>query len=451
MSFAESSLLLSYLVRAFVPINPFYTNVLVELKEFTNWEVSNLITPFFFHASFLTILVSKPLLRILGMVHTSMFVSVLQLINMVLFTNLPKKNVLFARFIYALSGFVTTLELIFKAYLGESQSTDATADRRQAKMAFQKAIATSLGSMVGQDIVQRTGHYGINIHISIFTQAVSLGMGIYTKLTKASRPGRDIPESALISSLFSMNRVTFAAFCAGAISSSTFLFVKFFSHSIFRDRGSAETVEVVAKSEPTPLKSFLRLLRRILMAPITIISVVSTLIVRLIFPQYWKRGNAQKKYLNGNVDAVLNILCTLAIYLVTECLHDDHKEGLYISCFLFMTLFLMLMAKAKNRIMLSVLYIATSTFARAVGTLTKWVLGKRNASNTLDTSIIISCYMSEYVLHMVINEACKYKKVDSITKAKVYAYIALGVFMMIFSIYFLEWQEVGASMFTSSI
>ena len=44
--------LIPLLIRSFFPLNPFFVNYLADSKEFTNYEMSNLILPFYLYSSF---------------------------------------------------------------------------------------------------------------------------------------------------------------------------------------------------------------------------------------------------------------------------------------------------------------------------------------------------------------------------------------------------------------
>ncbi|ELA41075.1 uncharacterized protein VICG_01868 [Vittaforma corneae ATCC 50505] len=489
-----TKVLIPFLIRTFIPITPFYTNFLVEIKEFTNLEVSNVIAPFYFFSSFLAVFFCKSILHSLGLIYSSVLITAIYFLNMTFFLNLRKRSFIPACLVYFISGFISTFDVVYKFYIGEINEKEKSVDAQYSYIALLKAIAGSISSVVGQEIVNRTGHYEINIHISIFTQFVSLTMSVYNAMNeKAVPPFVDVDMKE---AFFSMDKIIFCAFCAGSICDCFSLFTKLFVNNIFRDKNSEEKARKESNStnsntnlngggvegtgnnknisniangsiEPSEsqdtatsnikqpessiktsigtssgivnskrskktefAKAFINKLQNILYTPVTLLSVLLISLITFIFPKYKQEGTAQKRYLNGNADAISNVLCYELTYLISKYGPKEHKEFTYISFLLLSSVSLLLMTRTKHKIMLYFMYLCTGVFSKSCTSITKRFLKKDRKDNNL----IISCYMSESICHIIIDVFCRLYKVNSVSKARIYGFIGLAIFLGIMAV-----------------
>lgn len=425
MSSSHKSLLTPVLIRSFLPISPFYTNFLVETKHFTNLEVSNSIAPVYFTSSFFTIFFCKPVLYSLGLCNSSVLVASIYFFNMILFLNVRKRSFFMAKAVYLFSGFVSTFDVILRFYIGETNTRVAHSDAKYSTIGLYRAVLSSLSSIVGQQIVNKTGHYEIAIHISIFTQFLSLILSSYdAAYTSTKKFG--FADVNMFSSVLNMNSVMFCAFFAGSISDCFNLFTKLFIHNIFRDSNKVDQpVDDIPKKEI--ISTIRDLVMRVITAPISVVSNVLASIVIFIFPKYREPGLAQRKYLSGNADAVSNVLCYILTLLIAKNAPMDYKESMYISFLALSSIFLYLMTKTKQKTFLYLMYLCTGVFSKSCTSITKLFLKADGFGNDL----IIPCHIFETILHSSINQTCRAFGINTISKTRIYAYIGMSVFVMI--------------------
>lgn len=144
-------------IRNFVPMNPFYTNFLVESKAFTNIEVSNQIAPWYFYSSMVEMFVCKSILHAIGVDVSQACVSALYFLNLLLLLNLKKRSFGLAKLVYAISGFITTYDVIIRLYVAESNTSYDQSDVKSSHLGLLRALSGSLGCCVGQNIAVKMG------------------------------------------------------------------------------------------------------------------------------------------------------------------------------------------------------------------------------------------------------------------------------------------------------
>lgn len=414
-------LLIPYLIRSFLPINPFYTNFLVETKDFTNLEVSSGITPFYFYSSIFAMLFFKPIIENLGLTLTSVFITSFHFINMIIFLNLKKRSFKIASLTYFVAGFIFTFDVMYRFYVGETNTSQKKVESKYSYMSLLKTITNSSSSVVGQEIVNKTGFYEINIHISIAFLFISLLMSIYRALTQSQ--SINISNIDMMDSISNSNTTAFCAFLASCIAGSYCIYTKLFMNSIFRDKDRADDDKStnLEKSKSKLLDS----LYYVLYLPVQLIANIFIFLVTLIFPKYKGEGNAQKRFLTGNFDAISNVSCVELSYLIVLYSSTDYKEYNYIFL-LFLaisTLFLMINSKHKNMVYL--MYFLNGVFSRSCGAITKSFLKGKNGENNL----VLLAYFVECLLHIIVNLICKNYKINTVSKTKAYGYIGVLTFL----------------------
>ena len=500
------------LIRSFIPASPFYTNFLVEVKKFTNSDVSNRIAPFYFFSSFFAVFFCKKILHQFGIEKSSILVSGISFINLISLLNLGVGNLKTAKMIYFSSGFITTFDMVLRFYLSETNINETKTDTRYASLSSLRAISTSISSCVGQEIVNRTGFYQIPIHISIFSQFLGFLISIASSLPPLKKT--EFVEIKTVEAMLSMDRTMLCAFLAGIFSNCFNIFIKFFAQSIFRDKdfGKKPTKELntdlkqdsvlsntndkvhdsntldnsdktadsdvsntksneqfktlknlniqedsnsgalhsgaqnsndteikISESKithPRKLSNAYRLFKTnylmtkaiaVLRFPIILISLLCIKAVVFIFPKYSKDGTVQKKYLNGDIDALTNMMCYYGSYLIVSKTATYYKETLYISFLLFSSICLFFMASSRNKFMLYFMYVLTGMFSKACNHITKGFLKKSHNDNNL----IVGGFIIETIVHMAVNQSCRLCHATSLTKTLVYSTLGLSVTMAI--------------------
>ncbi|KAM0679587.1 hypothetical protein GINT2_002216 [Glugoides intestinalis] len=288
-------------------------------------------------------------------------------------------------------------------------------------------------------IVNKTGHYEITIHISIFTQFISLISSFYDAYTSTKKIA--LVDFSMFRSVINMNSVMLCAFFAGSISDCFNLFTKLFIHNIFRDSNKVEQPTGKSIEQPTgksidniQKKELVFVIQQIVMnvamAPVNTLSNVLTSIVLLLFPKYRKPGTVQKRYLSGNADAISNVLCYVLTLLITKNSPMNYKEPMYISFLAMSSVFLYLMTKTKQKPLLYLMYMCTGVFSKSCNSITKPFLKADGFGNDL----IIPCHIFETILHSSVNQTCRAFGINTIAKTRIYSYIGMVVFIMIICI-----------------
>lgn len=491
-----TKVLVPFLVRTFIPITPFYTNFLVEIKEFTNLEVSNVIAPFYFLSSFLAVFFCKSILHSLGLVYSSVIITAIYFLNMTFFLNLRKRSFVPACLVYFISGFVSTFDVVYKFYIGETNKREKSVDAQYAYIALLKAMAGSISSVVGQEIVNRTGYYEINIHISIFTQFISLMMSMYNAMQEEEIP--PFADVDMAKALFSMDKIVFCAFCAGSICDCFSLFTKLFVNNIFRDRNSGEdgkkkgmggnTGSAGAKGEHSSENST-NTPSRDTKLPETERAAPSN--IKNAESDAASRGSNGKHSISASPDAAsersrktgpmkvvvnrlqnifyipITLLSVLLISFVTF-VFPKYKQGgaaqkRYLNvnadaisnvlCYE-LTYLISKYGPREHKELTYISFLVLSSISLLLMTGTKHkamlyfmylctgVFSKSCTSitkgflkrNREDNNLIILCYMSESILHITIDMFCRLYKVNSVSKARIYGFMGLTIFFGIIGI-----------------
>lgn len=459
------------MVRGFIPINPFYTNFLVESKAFTNTEVSNQIAPWYFYSSMIVMFVCKSVLHAIGEDISMVCVSGLYFLNLLLLLNLRKRGFGLVRLIYAISGFITMYDVILRLYVAESSTRNAQSDVKSSYLGLLRAISGSIGCWVGQDIVLKTGSYEINIVISAATQFLGFLISLYSAFH--SKKETRYADINMMKAVLSMDSVMTCAFMAGSLCDCFNIFTKLFVHNILRDQiidssqdhalankpssadssqssvlpshsnaghdrdesnhTNATRIALVLQSKDLIIRRAWSMLLPVFYFPVHWLSNILIFIVCTILPAYKTKGAEQdaKKYLkSGNLDALINIICYYSTYLITQYTPAGYKENLYITFLLISSLSLISMTMLRSKAALYLMYLSTSTFSKCAHSFTKVFLKTRELENNL----FVACYISETALHVGINQACKLLKVSSLYKARLYGCFGLLVFGMIMCI-----------------
>lgn len=441
--------LIPLLIRNFIPASPFYTNFLVEAKDFSNNEVSNLIAPFYFFFSFIAVFIYKQILNNIGIEYSAVLISAVYFINMIIFLNIRKRSLFASRLVYSISGFISTFDVFIRFYIGESNQKKQGTDTKCSYLGVRRALVGAFSSCVGEEIVKRTGHYEINIIISIFTQFIGFIISLYTAMNKKEQNTFREIELGYLDILKKLDKTMICAFLAGSICNCFNLFTKLFVNNIVRDRIEKTTtehhsikesfdnsnnktndiVDGVTKHNPFYI-FFTKYVTNALYLPVSIMSSFLIFIVTRIFKKYSSAGSANIKYLGGNANAISSVLCYQITYFITVISDSEYKERIYISSFILAAISLLAMSKSRNKILIYSMYLSTELFSKTCNSVAKLFLTNPEVGGNL----VIYCFTSELILHVLINQICKIFKVNVISKARVYGYVGIGIFLLIMTI-----------------
>lgn len=468
--------LTALLIRSFLPMNSFYFNYLVDSKKFTSFEVSNHIAPFYFYASFFGVFICKSTLHSLGLATSSVIISGFFLLNMILLLNLPIRHFFLSKLIFFISGFANSFDIILRFYIAETNNKSEAVDYRYSYLNALRAILISFSCFVGQKIAMISGHHEINIHICILSQFIGFCISLFNAFN--SEQDVNFVDLNSFNSLINMNSAMCRAFFVGCIANCFGFYIKFFSQSIFRDskeaniknkecnethtKNNTESIDHLVLEKPNhtidsfskndtkiftdqtsesinlineqnssntdqntmnkklnfsnKIKSFTM---KAINLPVFLVAIAFIKTYQFILPKYKNQGNAQKEFLNGHVDAFNNLLCNIFSYGIVAFSRNEYKEYLYSFLLLIASINLFLMSKMRNRKFLCVFYISICICTTTSNQISKNFLKK----NRNDNNLVVASFISEIIVHSIVNQACKILKVNSLFKSLIYSII----------------------------
>lgn len=156
--------LVAYGFAEFIPLNPFYTNILKDIKKFSLSEVSNLILPFFFYISFIGLFVCLITHHLLKSVYMPLSVYLLQISVFIITVITPCRSFTGARILYSIAGIIAAYKSMLRI-LSVSKSKSVSVS--QANIKLIRFFSASISAWIGQGVFMCTGHYNINIALSI--------------------------------------------------------------------------------------------------------------------------------------------------------------------------------------------------------------------------------------------------------------------------------------------
>lgn len=434
-------------VRSFVPLNPFYINYMVDSKGFSSIEMSNQIGPFYFYSSFLGIFFCKNILHSIGTAYSSVFVSGTYLLNMIALLNIPMRSFLGGRMVYFISGFVSSFDSVLRFYISETSNETKSTGEVYAYLSLMRALSGTFSCFVGQEIAMRTGHLEFNVHISIFTQFIGFCISLLTAINSDKKV--EFVDINSFKAVASMDKALLSVFLASCMANCFNLFIKVFSQSIFRDKevsnktvtdsfvkdkqvGSEESSKSTEIHENS--LSYAKLASRrdviwmkienLVKLPVAIVSVFFIKVLTFIFPKYKIQGNVKRSFLNGNVDAFINLLCHACSFLLIKI---ESKEVLYLPLLLISSVCLLIITKIKNRVISSILYLAIATSANACNQVSKSLLKK----NKNDNNLVVASFIFEAIVNNAISQGCKVSKANSVVKSRIYSLIGLAISILL--------------------
>lgn len=481
------------LIRSFLPINPFYTNFLVERKDFTSKEISNKIAPFYFYSSLtiMTLVIYKNIIHIFGIDKSQTALSAFYILNLIFVMNIKQRSFSMARTAYFVSGFISTYDMVLRFYIAETKVGPETSDKKSSLQSLYRAFVCSLSCLVGQEIVLKTGSYEINLIISAAFQLIGLLISVYTMSTNKPTELYKNLEFGTIAKSLTMKIV--CAFLAGMICNCYSIFIKLFIHNIFRetnaksegndiltknnlgaDQSSVSTHVDMGKSdketgndEPKEgktdesilggnsrsdnittenmkftksryfyLQKWNNMLIAIVYAPVVLLSEILISIVSFFFPAYSKHAHKRSvEYASksGILDAFVSFFCYFISDLIIGYSPKEFKQECYIGSLFVSSFSLFIMTYMKNRIVLAFLYLSTSIFSKTASCYTKNFI----VTPELEKNLVSYSCLVESLLHVGINKVCSIYKVNSIVKARTYGIIGLMIFLLIASIKFM--------------
>lgn len=476
-------------VKYFNPMSPFFTNYFVETKGFTNRELTNHGSPYYFYSIpfLLLIVLMKNLFDSLGEDPSSAILAFLGSFNLIYILFIKNRSFIMMKTAYFFSGLFRTYEVILRTYWIQRKGNDGktNTNTEHSRENFFGAIIGSFAALIGQEIVFKTGSYEINLILNIFVNMFSACVFAYSCIANRV-PAKPMEDSNLFSKFIGMDSKKIKIFYGGAVLSCYNIFIKLFIQNLIRDQGKQAEIkanvpmvpnaesgdpaskpsEGIAKceggtmipnanspteievsnvdtnitkedigklSKPTHVNSglmgFLEKINpiKLLMVLIRHISTLFIAPVVFFFPSYecnLSIKNIKKPSASGYVDAVINISCACASYLIDERIPVDARP-FYYRLFLFLCPISLLSMTFINYIPYCYFnYLFILIFSKLATNICKGLLK--------DADLSVCGYLFQSLLHITINIFCAYREFNSLIKARIYGFMGVIVFIFVF-------------------
>lgn len=229
-----------FAARYFVPMTIFMTPYLIEKKKFTNKEIFNVITPFFFLASLFASIFGPMLMSWFGSKWTLCMNSALELVCYAIFYFMLPRSFACAIAAGFIHGLVSALTTQSKPILFENRPDYIQKKTMLLIYIFIKKSCGVVSSWLGQDLKYATGNHQSSLMVSAFTMSLSLVLCVFIRDPK----GKEKEDFAKI--LFSgaaferigriYTRDILYFSCLNIIGSSLYIAFALYSASMFIER-----------------------------------------------------------------------------------------------------------------------------------------------------------------------------------------------------------------------
>lgn len=148
------------------------TPYLIETKKFTNKEIFNKITPFFFVASLFASLFGPVLVSLIGNKYTILLDTGLEMVSYAIFHFMPERSFLLASITGMLHGAVTSLGSLSKGILLDNKK-NIEVEKMYRDHQIIKKFFSVISSWLGQDLKYATGSHRCSLIFSSITLTLS--------------------------------------------------------------------------------------------------------------------------------------------------------------------------------------------------------------------------------------------------------------------------------------
>lgn len=416
-----------FFIQDLQPITPFYTNIMKEFKGFTINEISNKITPYFFYASFLTIIITFFILEHVSEYFSIFVTSIIPVISLVVFNFMGYRNFLFAQFCYGLAGSMSAFKTILRSVLIKDTSTAAAS---MAKLKFIKYFSVSLSGWIGQEIYYQTRSYDFNLYLSIITTSIATVLSFFEK----SFEKRPI-EKSFFRNITTLNGfieqiknvydrdLTMGVLC-GSSSACLQIFLSMYGQSIFHEK-NAET-DGMEIHENKILKTF----GFIVHTPIKFISAMIIKLASVFFniPKY-NHNTKLSNIASGYIEGTVKLLAIISSQVIIRNTPKEYYQNVYLIFFVLSILFFFILPKCKSMTGLKIFYFVCLSCIMTTENMAKSFVhfSKHKAF------VICVCLLCESLIHSVIGSICRAYSFKVTTKSYFYSFLSVICLSIIIS------------------
>ncbi|KAM0677582.1 hypothetical protein BDAP_001909 [Binucleata daphniae] len=401
----------------------FMTPYLIEKKKFTNKEIFNKITPFFFVSSLFASFFGPVLVSFIGNKYTLLFETGLELITYFIFYFMPERSFFYATLTGLFHGIVTSLGSLTKGILLEHKP-----DRFENEVMYRdhntiKKSCGVLSSWIGQDIKSITQSHQANLVFSFVTLLSSLGL-----CAKIPDTGIREKKSNLASIIFSRdaftkirdiytNQVLYFSIL-NIIGSTLYICFAMYSANIF----------IARKKEVDPSVLLLGKVMHRISIPVRLISRVIVFFVRLIDrsihfnPTYDKNA-----VIFGYIDGLAKLVSAIFSFLMSLTLQKS--SFLDLRCFISsicVILFTFLMGKTESLMKSYIIFILGSVASQ---TSLIWSYNGLTVDKS-DLHIILGLNLvASSLIHISVSYISKVRNSELNSKVLMYFYVSSALLL----------------------
>lgn len=404
-----------FAMKAFTPFLSFMIPYLVEKKGFSNRELHNNFSPFFFISSVVTSLGAFLLIELLGSRLSVFAAALVEMLVYLVFMAMPFRSRVCTTLVYVLHGATTSLGVVLK-----SIPVDIAADKEEKIRVSSniKAIKTSVSvvsSWLGQDIIMCGGSHHANIALSIASLSAAAGTTLFLPAAE-TRMDRFV---GYLANPREMARKMASVYTARIVLSSLlstsasimYICLSFYSASMFleKKRSGAEN--------DVKLSRVLFLITR----PIRFISYIVIRIASVFDGSVYQPGSNKSLIVHGYVEGSAKILSSLAV-LGTSWLVRSENGGLVpwaLGTSMTTMLMIHLLGKAGTMTLSYVFYIMASVSSHVCQNIANMGL-----TNTAEYGFILSMNLFvSSIIHISITYLSRAYDLSVRAKMKAYFYV----------------------------
>lgn len=159
-------------LRYFVPMTSFMSPYLIETKKFSNKEIFNRITPYFFVASLFASLFGPIVVSLIGNKYTLLLDTFLEMMVYLVFYYMPERSFLLASITGMFHGTVTSFGSLSKGILLDHKASLPVEEMLRNYQTVKK-ITSVISAWLGQDMKYATGSHRCSLIFSGLTLILS--------------------------------------------------------------------------------------------------------------------------------------------------------------------------------------------------------------------------------------------------------------------------------------
>ncbi|EJW02033.1 hypothetical protein EDEG_03517 [Edhazardia aedis USNM 41457] len=423
-------------VRHFVPITTFLTPYLIEKKKFTNKEVFNKITHFFFIASLFASMYGPIIIKGIGNMNVMLLETFLEIVNCFILYFMGDRMLRDARIVSIFHGTASSFTTIGKGILLELKPPHKADKDMIAANGLIKRIGGVLSSWIGQDLKYSTGEHQANLLFSLFMLVLSFGIGLFVP-SKYKSGGANLFEfftsKESLETLMDIYNGRVIFFCLlNIIGSTLYICFAIYSVSIFIER----------KKDVDPGVNFIGKWLYALSYPMraiswSIVKMLSIFDRSLVYaPKYDK-----DTVIFGYIDGLAKLMAGLSGYIISKCAKKVvvYRHGCMICIILVMVLTYSM--GATRSLLQSYLIFIVCAACSQVGLNWSSVGFSKNNEQLVSLIMGINLLISS-IIHISISYYSKYMNYNATNKMLLYFYINSCLLIMAGSLYFIADFEI---------